>query len=122
MQELWSMLPDLKRQNEATDVYNEMKASGDASVMNLSLVWDVVTSEYDGNEMALVNIILCDEEEFLIGSLVKAIVDWRVHPVDSVHQYFEVEGVISQYAPLLEYCSPLVWGAIKKLAHPKLGL
>jgi hypothetical protein len=122
MKELWASLPDLKRQSEATQVYNEMKNSGEGSVMNLALSWEDITSEYGGDEMALVNILLCDEEEFLIGSLVKAIVDWTENPVDPTHQYFEVEGLISQYAPLLEYCSPLVWKVIKKLAHPKLGL
>lgn len=76
MQEIWSMLPDLKGSEDALD---NMKAdtfnTSNKSWFFICMAWDLILEQFDGGSLMLVNTIIGEAQEEVLGSFCSKVLD-----------------------------------------------
>ena len=90
MQEIWSMLPDLKGSGDELDAVKiELFNGSNKSWWYICQAWDLILEEYDGGSLMLVNTIIGEAQEELLGSFCSKAMDLTDDPVDPVFSSME---------------------------------
>ena len=90
MQEIWSMLPDLKGNGDEFDALKiELFNTGNKSWWYISQVWDMILKEYNGANLMLVNTIIGEAQEEILGAFCSKVLDMTDNPVDPVYSTME---------------------------------
>ena len=94
MQEIWSMLPDLKGAGDEFDALKiELFNTGDKSWWYISQVWDLILKEYEGDSLMLVNTIIGEAQEEILGAFCNRIMEMTDDPVDPVYSTMEAHEI-----------------------------
>ena len=68
MQEIWSMLPDLKGSGDELDAVKiELFNGSNKSWWYICQAWDLIIKEFDGGSLMLVNTIIGEAQEEILG-------------------------------------------------------
>lgn len=91
MQEIWSMLPDLKGNGDKFDAAKiELFNTGNKSWWYICQAWDLILKEYDGGSLMLVNTIIGEAQEEILGSFCSKVLSMMDDdPVDPVYSTME---------------------------------
>lgn len=101
MQEIWSMLPDLKGSEDPFDgIKIKMFNSSNKSWWYICQAWDLILKEFDGPSLMLVNTVIGEAQEEILGFFCSRILDMTDNPVDPTYSFHEVRDV-AQMVPLV---------------------
>ena len=90
MQEIWSMLPDLKGDGDPFDAAKiELFNNGDKSWWYICQAWDLILREFDGGHLMIVNTIIGEAQEEILGVFCNKVLDMTNDPVDPEYSAME---------------------------------
>ena len=94
MQEIWSMLPDLKGAGDPFDTAKiELFNNGNKSWWYICQAWDLILKEFDGGSLMLVNTIIGEAQEEILGVFCSRIMEMTDDPVDPVYSTMEAHEI-----------------------------
>lgn len=102
MQEIWSMLPDLKGSESAlekmqVDLFN----SSEKSWWYICQVWGLILEQYDGGSLMIVNTVIGEAQEEILGFFCNRLLQMTPSPIDPEHYSMEVLGELKPLVPLI---------------------
>lgn len=100
MQEIRSLLPDLKGNKEREHMVAMFNES-DKSWWYIANAWELIMAEYTGGDLLLLNTVIGEAQEEILGAFVSAAMDLTEDPLDPWHYGSEVEHVAKILVPLV---------------------
>ena len=117
MQEIWSMLPDLKGAGDEFDALKiELFNTGNKSWWYISQVWDLILKEYEGDSLMLVNTIIGEAQEEILGSFCSKILNMTNDPADPIYSTMETYDLYTLVPLVLTIYGKDVYERIIQLA------
>lgn len=102
MQEIWSLLPDLKGNGSELDNRTvEMFNNSEKSWWYCCQAWRILMGEYKGGDLLLLNTVIGEAQEEILGMFANAILDMTEKPCDPFHYEMEVSSTAKDLVPLM---------------------
>lgn len=102
MQEIWSMLPDLKGSESALETMQaELFNGSEKSWWYVCQAWDLILKEFDGGSLMLVNTVIGEAQEEILGFFCSRVLQMTADPIDPDHYSMEVFGGLKSLVPLI---------------------